>query len=144
MIIFLRYRLFALFLGVLLGTVGASLRRCQGEETSRLAFQWEDETELTLRRTDVYPRIFSPNGDGINDAVYFGINNPAQETLVGKIFDGAGQEVADLRDTAQGPTPDALFWDGRDRAGQRVPAGAYLYIIRGETRVFKGSVVVAQ
>jgi hypothetical protein len=93
----------------------------------------------------VQPRIFSPNGDGINDKVIFAVDNPNLDALEGEILDLAGGDVADLQPTGPGgPTPDALCWDGRDGSGRAVPAGAYVYRIAGGGVALTGSVVVAR
>jgi gliding motility-associated-like protein len=90
--------------------------------------------------TGVVPRIFSPNGDGINDVVYFAVDNPRLAEVKGRVFDRSGAEVGDLA----APDQDTLSWDGRDRNGSVVPAGAYVYWIEGEGQVLSGWVVVAR
>lgn len=97
--------------------------------------------ELSLEKTDVYPRIFSPNGDTVNDVVYFKVNNPQVSSITGKIYDVSGSEVADLTPT-EAAIP--LTWDGRDKSGNTVPAGVYLYQIRGEGKTLNGAVAVAK
>jgi hypothetical protein len=112
------------------------------------AFQvrtFEAATELSLDRSSVFPRIFSPNGDGINDRVFFLIDNPRLVPVQGRIIDLSGGDVSDLRPAGAGaPSADALAWDGRDRAGQIVPAGVYLYEVKGDGKAITGSVVVAK
>jgi gliding motility-associated-like protein len=102
-------------------------------------------TELTLDKANVFPRIFTPNGDGINDEVLFVIENPRQSSIDGKIYDVAGNLVAELKPAGAGaPTPDTLSWNGRDRNGSVVRAGAYIYRVKGEGKNMTGTVVVAK
>lgn len=91
--------------------------------------------------TRVYPRVFSPNGDGWNDKVVFEFDNPGLATLKGEIFDNKGAKVSDLE---PGPNPDAsLIWDGKSN-GQVVPGGIYIYQIEVGGESISGTVVVAQ
>lgn len=100
---------------------------------------------LSLDRAAVFPRVFSPNGDDVNDRVFFALDNPKGSSFTGKILDLSGGWVADLQAAGAGaPSPDALAWDGRDKTGHIVPAGVYIYKIEGEGRTFTGTVVVAQ
>ena len=101
-----------------------------------------------LPKEAVYPRIFTPNGDGINDVVYFNVVNLSLDGLEGKIFDKMGSPVADLRPAPPLATPslqpDALMWDGRDRNGNTVRAGVYIYQVRSANKTVTGTVVVAK
>jgi hypothetical protein len=102
-------------------------------------------TELTLDKASVFPRIFTPNGDGINDEVLFAIDNPKASSIEGKIYDVGGNEVADLKPAGAGaPTPDTLSWNGRDRNGTLARSGVYIYLIKGEGKSITGTVVVAK
>lgn len=106
--------------------------------------QFEVATELALDKAGVFPRIFSPNGDGANDVVYFVVQNPNGSSLEGRVTDMSGAEVGTLRPGGAGaPTPDSLMWDGRDKSGQIVPAGVYIYQIKGEGKTITGTIVVA-
>lgn len=89
------------------------------------------------------PHIFTPNGDGKNDRVFFVFDNPNNVDVEGKVFDINGGMVASS--LKPGPFPGiSLMWDGIDGSGHRVPAGVYLYQLRAEDRVFTGTVVVAR
>lgn len=107
--------------------------------------QYDIATELTLDKASVFPQIFSPNGDGINDIIYFVVQNPRLSEVTGRIIDMGGAEVGVLRPAGAGaPTSDTLMWDGRDTSGHIVPPGVYIYQIKGEGKTITGSMVVAR
>ena len=93
--------------------------------------------------TDVVPRIFSPNGDGINDGVYFQLTNPTQSQISGIVLDMSGAKVAEINVSPTGGA-DLYYWNGRDENGCVVPAGPYIYLIDGEGAIVSGVVVVAR
>src|SRR5947208_3514284 len=62
----------------------------------------------SLTLTGVYPRIFTPNGDGANDKAVFHFDNPEELPVTGEIFDLSGGKVAAL---TPGSDPTAsLLW----------------------------------
>ena len=80
------------------------------------------------------PGLFTPNGDGINDAAAFAFSvlkvNVEREVVV-EIFDLVGRKVRQLverRGMANGLY--RMVWDGRDEAGSLVLPGLYLARIR--------------
>lgn len=88
-----------------------------------------------------YPRTITPNGDGVNDAVFFffSATDAAKE---GKVYDLRGAYVSGM---APGPVQDAsLVWDGRDGGGRAVPAGIYIYKVSIGDETVTGTVVVAR
>ena len=92
----------------------------------------------------VYPRIFTPNGDGANDVVIFqyGEGALASGSLTGEIYDLSSAKVATLQ-----PGPDPLTtmqWDGKDEGGKVVPAGIYIYQLKVGGTTVNGTVVVAK
>lgn len=102
-------------------------------------------TSLSLEKGNVYPRVITPNGDGLNDRVNFVFENPNNASLTGEILDMEGRFVATLpppsTTTGIGTTTS---WDGRDMNGSVVPSGVYIYRIRGEGKTFNGTVAVAR
>ena len=88
----------------------------------------------------VYPRIFTPNGDGWNDTANF-MYEGNDTGITGKIFDINGAFVSDM---SRGDTEDSLKWDGRNGDGQIVSSGIYIYQIEADKKVFNGTVVVAK
>jgi len=99
---------------------------------------------LVLEQANVFPRIFTPNGDGFNDCVYFVIENPNNASVQGEIFDLQGRKVTTLPGPAPTGIGTTLIWEGKDSSGAAVPSGAYLYKITGEGQTFTGSVGVAR
>ena len=75
------------------------------------------------------PGLFTPNGDGINDAALFefsvvmvGAGPPAEV----EIYDLSGRllrRIQERRDISAGRY--AISWDGLDESGNRVPPGLY-------------------
>ena len=97
----------------------------------------------SLTLTSVYPRIFTPNGDGANDKAGFHFDNPELLPVSGSIFDITGAKVADMKPSAS--LPDSLLvWDGKDDGGKVVPGGIYLYQIVFQGKTATGTVVVVR
>ena len=95
-------------------------------------------------------KLVTPNGDKRNDTFIFRCYNPKDSAVEGKIFNMAGVEVAAMR-LKQRSTgiPAAQYtygeyydmeWD--PNAGGHKPGGIYLYQVRVETAVYKGTVAV--
>lgn len=102
-------------------------------------------TSLALSDMNVFPRIFTPNGDGLNDFVYFVLENPNRAGVVGELYDVNGRFVRTMPPPAQAPSiGTTLIWDGKDLNGSVVPSGVYIYRIRGEGKSFTGTIVVAR
>ncbi|MBI4425339.1 MAG: gliding motility-associated C-terminal domain-containing protein [Elusimicrobia bacterium] len=83
-------------------------------------------------------KAITPNGDGRNDQVVFLFDNPRDSAFSGEVFDVTGARVASM---SAGPVSNSLQWDGR-AGGRAVPGGVYVYQLRGEGKVFNGTVVV--
>src|SRR5258708_13288229 len=93
----------------------------------------------SLTFTGVFPRIFTPNGDGYNDKAVFHFNNPQLLPVDGSIYDISGAKVTSLSSGT-----DALFWDGKDSTGRIVPGGIYLYNIEFQGKNITAPVLVAR
>ncbi len=140
------------FNGVTWVRIGGTLDRVGTNVRTRSSFLGNyqlrasaNPSTLSLSAGNVYPRLFSPNGDGLNDRVYFVLENPNNVAVTGEIFDRDGRHVRTL------PPPEAnagigttLIWDGKDDRGNVVPGGAYIYKLSGEGRSFTGTVGVAR
>ena len=73
------------------------------------------------------PRVFTPNGDGINDqvAIRFAVLKVAAPAPQVEIFDLSGHQVAQLSPSSAGSVLSYL-WNGVDMQGAVVPPGLYL------------------
>ena len=100
-------------------------------------------------------RVITPNGDGINDRVFFCFENPSDSGIDGRIYTLLGTEVASISARADRSgvagvgCPAAVIkaqyttWDGT-AGGVRVRSGLYVYRINSEDRVFSGTLLVVR
>ena len=75
-------------------------------------------------------RIFTPNGDGVNDELTLSfvlLKADSVEPHI-QVLDMAGRVVARLSGESTGPSR-RFVWDGRNGTGQSVAPGVYLYRI---------------
>ena len=102
-------------------------------------------TDQVLEQVRANPPIFSPNGDGINDATVLELvlsSVDVARPVSMHIFDLSGYTVARLRPPAlsagtylrrsgrERESPG--YWDGRDDRGTLVPPGLYLFQVQVE------------
>ncbi len=92
--------------------------------------------DLVLR-----PAVFSPNGDGINDAVRIECNvlnlvGPVQ--VESSVYDLSGRLLGVVGSDWTSSGRYVGTWDGRDERGERMPPG--LYILRVSVETDQGSV----
>ncbi|MCB4791986.1 MAG: gliding motility-associated C-terminal domain-containing protein [Elusimicrobia bacterium] len=93
-----------------------------------------------FRILNLWPKIITPNNDGINDAFNCTFENPTSNSVSAAIYDLSGAHVAGFSSLT-----DAWFiWDGKDEHGDRVSPGIYLYQVKCGTKVSNGTVVVAR
>ena len=85
---------------------------------------------------------FTPNGDGINDYAKFDCKEFKLEYPLIKLFDLRGRFIQELTEMNN---EQKFQWDGRDKNGNEVMPGVYLFILqdKGEA-VTNGFVVVAR
>ena len=113
-----------------------------GDYQIRVAVQGDS---LTLPEANVYPRVFTPNGDGLNDKLYIVLLNPNSAEVSGEIFDLKGRLVKSLASpSGQVGVGTTFIWDGSDMNGAVVPSGAYIYRIKGEGKTITGTIAVAR
>jgi hypothetical protein len=92
-------------------------------------------------------KIFTPNGDGINDEIFLFLENPRDSIISqAKIYDITGAEVADFEQgiVAGEQGVVSLKWNGKDKQGNIVRSGIYVYQIQAEGKVINGTIVVAR
>ena len=78
-------------------------------------------------------RVFTPNGDGVNDvgSIFYDLFKLTHEVPVQvDIYDLSGRKVKQLYAGGKDSGHCEHEWDGRDMRGMRVPPGAYLYQVR--------------
>ncbi|NTW51219.1 MAG: hypothetical protein HGB22_01320 [Chlorobiaceae bacterium] len=72
------------------------------------------------------PNPFSPNGDRKDDLLKITISLPAGSyQLAVALYDATGKKVRNLASGTPAGPATVLTWDGRDDAGQPLPAGTY-------------------
>jgi hypothetical protein len=124
---------------------GAAVGLDSGGQT---VWQWVDEGDATaavaggglivqtpfsgdlVGEVVVSPNPFTPNGDGVNEAVEFAFpvfKVQGQKALVLEVYDLGGRQVRRLeQQVAHAAGLQRLSWDGRDGEGRLVPPGLYL------------------
>ena len=108
-------------------------------ESNRLSVGLTRLGAQTIGDLALIPSVFSPNGDGINDAVRIECNvlnlvGPVQ--VESSVYDLSGRLLGVVSSdwTSSGRYVGA--WDGRDERGEQVPPG--LYILRVSVETDKG------
>ena len=95
---------------------------------------------------DIQPhdKIFTPNNDGWNDYLEIVYANPKDGLVYGKIYDIRGALVSDM---TKGSVNNSLKWDGKDKNGNSVPGGVYIYQIEitgPESKIINGTCIIAK
>lgn len=125
------------------GTVSVDTRRTGVYKVKRVI----RAQGFTKPRT-VPVKIFTPNGDGVNDMFNILGENPAQLALgSAKVFDLSGAEIASLQTSTEYPptgTNYALAWDGRRSNGDKAPSGIYIYQFKAGDKFYNGTMVLAR
>ena len=127
-------------------TVEVAVRHSEGESASARPWQGVEAGDATalvtsntlsialplgaavLDQVALHPNPFSPNGDGVNDAVRIGFSvfkiSAAREVTV-SVYTLAGRRVWE-RAQMIASGQESVEWTGVDMAGARVPPGLYL------------------
>ncbi|HOD65705.1 MAG TPA: lamin tail domain-containing protein [candidate division Zixibacteria bacterium] len=92
----------------------------------------------------VTPRVFSPDGDGVDDSTVIGLEADEELDRRVEIYDREGRRVWEMAIPAGQRQAQCVWW-GRSRAGERLPIGIYiiyLEAIGGESA--RRTVVIAR
>jgi hypothetical protein len=85
------------------------------------------EVNSSEKVVSVDPKIFSPNGDGINDQLNIYINTGDPGWILNiTILNCAGYIVRNLANNYQTGSSDHLYWDGKGDEYQNVMPGIYI------------------
>ena len=84
----------------------------------------------------------SLNGDGRNDTFIFRCHNPRDAGVDAKVFDLSGREIDVMRIKRIGTTDFFYDYEWDPNFGSRKAGGIYVYQVRVETKVYKGTVIV--
>ncbi|OGS52971.1 MAG: hypothetical protein A3J79_12730 [Elusimicrobia bacterium RIFOXYB2_FULL_62_6] len=88
----------------------------------------------------VWPKIITPNGDGINDEFNYTFENPTTDKAEGAVFGIDGRRVAAM----VSKTDSWLAWQGADDNANPLAPGLYVYQVRCGAKVYNGTVVIAR
>jgi flagellar hook assembly protein FlgD len=84
-----------------------------------------DTTAPTLTATgDATPRVFSPNGDGVDESVSFGVTSTEPGTALVTVVNAANAVVSSFAVPLSGVAA-TVSWDGNTTSGTRAPDGPY-------------------
>lgn len=101
---------------------------------------------VNLKKPVFVPNVFTPNGDGINDAFFVQGNLAIRTVRNLKIFDRWGERIYEAQNL--GINDPALGWDGTHRGKLVMPAVFVYYVevefLDGEVQVLTGDVTVVR
>jgi hypothetical protein len=147
-------------------TKGVALERVSFDQPSLDADNWHSAAERVRFGTPGYensmmqsaepsndeisisPEIFSPDGDGLDDACFINYRfDEAGYTMNTYIFNVTGQLIRHLVKGELVGQEGSILWNGLDNNGNRVPIGVYVIVTEvfnfsGKVKQFKNAVVV--
>jgi flagellar hook assembly protein FlgD len=101
-----------------------------------------DTVAPTLTATgDSTPRVFSPNGDGVDETVSFGVTSSERGTANVTVLNSANAAVSSFA-VPLGGLAATVTWDGTTSSGARAPDGKYT--VRLAVRDLAGNTSAAQ
>jgi hypothetical protein len=98
----------------------------------------------------ITPTLFSPDGDGTDDAVAITYSVPEGGAVANVfVFDASGRRVRHLVKNAVLGSTGQFTWNGLDEQGRLLPTGHYIiytevFTLQGKKRQFKNAVVLAR
>ena len=103
---------------------------------------WAEQSMGGITLLSVEPRVVTPNGDNLNDVVFFKFDSALSGLPIeSQVHDIHGAKVSGM---AFNSDETALKWNGKDDNGRAVPAGIYIYSIKIGKKLATGTVVVAR
>ena len=114
-----------------------------GYENSMLQTTEPSEDEITIN-----PDVFSPDGDGFDDACFINYHfDEAGYTMNTYIFNVSGQLIRHLVKGELVGQEGSALWNGLDNNGNKVPVGVYVVVTEvfnfdGKVKQFKNAAVV--
>jgi gliding motility-associated-like protein len=95
-------------------------------------------TTLTAEDFEVYysiyiPNVFTPNGDGENDAFFIDVPGKLYDCLDFRIYNRWGQLIYKS-------VGDALNWDGKSFYGDSMPDGTYFFTVEIKDKKYSGTI----
>lgn len=110
--------------------------------------QFTRNEAVAIEQVEVYPEVFSPDGDGTDDLlnIAYSFSDPGFVANV-RVFDSRGRQI---RYVARGEllsTSGIITWDGIADNGQKAPVGIYLvhmevFDLHGKVRNFRKTAVL--
>ena len=147
-------------------TKGVALERVSFDQSSMATDNWHSAAESVHFGTpgqpnsmmqsaepsndeiSIGPDIFSPDGDGFDDACFINYRfDEAGYTMNIYIFNVAGQLIRHLAKGELVGQEGSVLWNGLDNNGNKVPVGVYVVVtevfnFEGTVKQFKNAVVV--
>ena len=147
-------------------TKGVALERVSFDQPSMVSDNWHSaservhfgtpgqpnsmmqSTEPSQDEISISPEIFSPDGDGFEDACFINYRfNEAGYTMNIYIFNVAGQLIRHLAKGELVGQEGSVLWNGLDGKGNKIPVGVYVVVtevfnFNGKVKQFKNAVVV--
>jgi len=99
------------------------IRRGSIGESATAVLEVSDETPDAYSLNDAYPNPFNPE-----TTIQFQLPQAGYSVL--SVYNAAGQEVARLADERLETGVYQANWDGRDKSGQLVSSGVYMYTLK--------------
>ena len=129
------------------GTSGGLLGGTPGQMNS-LAPSAPEQTDV--HGVTVFPRVFSPDGDGFDDLLAIAYQLPETDYILSvQVFDERGRLVRRIADDYVAGRTGTLYWNGFDDSGIKSRAGLYIIFTeaysreRGSSRRYKTSAAIA-
>ncbi|MBR7022375.1 MAG: lamin tail domain-containing protein, partial [Bacteroidales bacterium] len=105
-------------------------------------------TEPSDDEISVSPDVFSPDGDGFDDACFINYHfDEAGYTMNIYIFNVAGQLIRHLAKGELVGQEGSVLWNGLDGNGNKIPVGVYVVVTEvfnfsGKVKQFKNAIIV--